>query len=129
MDSYSQSMLDENSGCARLALYLQRICALLSAVQARRSACPKQHVPACPCHAFSFGPWFSGVQIEAADVRGRLLTGDYSLEVVDLRSTLHRAAGVQQLGGTLMALPFVHAPRASIRWGQRGLQRAGLLSH
>lgn len=47
---------------------------------------------------------------------GRLLSGCYELELQGLDVTLHRSAGVQQLGGTLLALPFVRAPRANVRW-------------
>lgn len=53
--------------------------------------------------------------MEARNLTGRVLSGDYQLGMADLRATLHRSAGVQQLGGTLLALPFVHAPLASVR--------------
>lgn len=32
-----------------------------------------------------------------------------------LRVTLHRSAGVSQLGGTLLALPFVEAPHLHVK--------------
>ncbi|KAL4444145.1 hypothetical protein ABPG75_011882 [Micractinium tetrahymenae] len=53
--------------------------------------------------------------VEARDLTGRVLSGEYELGMADLRVTLHRSAGVQQLGGTLLALPFVHAPRTAVR--------------
>lgn len=67
--------------------------------------------PTSPPSPPSLPPW----QVEAEHLRGRLLSGDYELGMADLRATLHRSAGVQHLGGTLLALPFVHALRASVR--------------
>jgi hypothetical protein len=55
------------------------------------------------------------MEVEARDVSGVLLSGSYRLAMGHLAADLHRLAGVQQLGGTLMALPFVRAPRASVR--------------
>lgn len=104
-------------------------CALAAAAAAGTS-----HVPAtaarAPCSSPAAGsvcvplepPLFqqpprrcSRVQVEARDVSGVLLSGSYRLAMGHLAADLHRLAGVQQLGGTLMALPFVRAPRASVR--------------
>ena len=53
--------------------------------------------------------------MEALQLRGRLLAGRYELDMSPFCGTLYRSAGVQQLGGTLLQLPFLAAPQASIR--------------
>ena len=57
------------------------------------------------------------LQVAVQGLAGSLLTGRYEVAGEAVRVTLHRGAGVQQLGGTLMALPFVEAPGVRLRWG------------
>ncbi len=70
--------------------------------------CPAPQLPACLS--------FPLAQVEAYGLRGCLLSGRYELDMGELGVTLHRAAGVQQLGGTLLELPFLRAPQAVVRW-------------
>ena len=65
------------------------------------------------------------LQVEASDLSASLLSGRYEFDMRQLRVTLHRAAGVQQLGGTLLALPFLHAPQALVRWVRCAQAAAG----
>ncbi|GAB4818387.1 hypothetical protein N2152v2_005433 [Parachlorella kessleri] len=53
--------------------------------------------------------------VEANEVSGQLLSGDYSLAVRDLQATLFEAAGVDQPAGTLLVLPFASMPAAEFR--------------
>lgn len=74
-------------------------------------ACAPAHT--LPWAAFSVPSW--GLQVAVSDLGGTLLSGRYEVEGRDLRVTLHRSAGVQQLGGTLLALPFLEAPHLRVR--------------
>ena len=53
--------------------------------------------------------------IRAAMAEGNFCNGDHSLNFKNLTCSLYQDAGVDAPGGALMALPFVHAPVASVR--------------
>lgn len=55
------------------------------------------------------------LQVAVSDLSATLLSGAYDISTGELRATVHRAAGVQQLGGTLMALPFLEMPHLRLR--------------
>ena len=55
------------------------------------------------------------MQVEVRGLSARLLSGDYRLEAGPLRAAVHRSGGVQQLGGTLLELPFLEAPGVRLR--------------
>lgn len=81
----------------------------------RHTCCPSVGLRMVVCRNPRYTPCPVVRQVEARDLTGRVLSGKYEFGMEDLRATLHRSAGVQHLGGTLLALPFVHAPLASIK--------------
>ena len=80
--------------------------ALSRARGSRAGPCCCSHLLACPR---------TGLQVEATGLTASLLASRYEAAASDLRVTLHRAAGLVQLGGTLLALPFIQAPTMRLR--------------
>ena len=50
------------------------------------------------------------VHLVSSGLRGSLLSEDWNVCLHDARGTLYTSAGIEQLGGALLALPFIHLP-------------------